>query len=657
LPVNFTAAGDTSMNYDLAFTNQTSSSIRTNAPFTIDTGESWESNDLTLKTYNSGRVVLNAGTNGAIALGTLGTQLNFTSGTSDNGGYLVSTTADQAAITGGAAYSSPNWVAKSTSASLVYMSSGTVSFYTDSGLTAGNTFTPTQRGTVSAGGNWTFGQNVTSGTTTMDIGGTGTTSAVCHSGGNAATNDVLIVDCTGTPAADYMEYYSINTDATLGDIVAPSSTYITTKDGDRVAKLEKSTGSYQKNVVGIVSDINNAGDFNSIGKNINDADNPQPVALNGRVKVKISSSSEAIQPGDYITTSNEAGKGMKATQAGVMVGKALEAWDPASGVQTIMIFVTNVYADPNSLLSKLNIDANGFLTTPQLKADKISLGTTGFDLETMVNNQSAQINDQANTIASLSTAQSTTQTNMTDRMDRIDHDIATMSAALAQVNTADVTHVASIEAGLASLEQRTTALEDTVASLSAKLNDLVLNGGTASGSGTLASSSATLDDLTVTNNANVNNLGVTGTISAGNLTIEGLDSLSQSSINTLGGTLKIQSLGVNNVEFVAGQITMDTNGNMKVAGSLTTSKVKIDTSDTLGASAGKSSIPAGQTAIVINTTAVKPESLIFVTATSKTGQVLSVSNQVSNSSFTVNIPAASAQNINFNWWIIDAVQP
>jgi hypothetical protein len=114
---------------------------------------------------------------------------------------------------------------------------------------------------------------------------------------------------------------------------------------------------------------------------------------------------------------------------------------------------------------------------------------------------------------------------------------------------------------------------------------------------------------------------------------------------------------VNNVEFVAGQITMDTNGNMKVAGSLTTSKVKIDTSDTLGASAGKSSIPAGQTAIVINTTAVKPESLIFVTATSKTGQVLSVSNQVSNSSFTVNIPAASAQNINFNWWIIDAVQP
>jgi hypothetical protein len=454
-----------------------------------------------------------------------------------------------------------------------------------------------------------------------------------------------------------MEYYSINTDATLGDIVAPSSTYITTKDGDRVAKLEKSTGSYQKNVVGIVSDINNAGDFNSIGKNINDADNPQPVALNGRVKVKISSSSEAIQPGDYITTSNEAGKGMKATQAGVMVGKALEAWDPASGVQTIMIFVTNVYADPNSLLSKLNIDANGFLTTPQLKADKISLGTTGFDLETMVNNQSAQINDQANTIASLSTAQSTTQTNMTDRMDRIDHDIATMSAALAQVNTADVTHVASIEAGLASLEQRTTALEDTVASLSAKLNDLVLNGGTASGSGTLASSSATLDDLTVTNNANVNNLGVTGTISAGNLTIEGLDSLSQSSINTLGGTLKIQSLGVNNVEFVAGQITMDTNGNMKVAGSLTTSKVKIDTSDTLGASAGKSSIPAGQTAIVINTTAVKPESLIFVTATSKTGQVLSVSNQVSNSSFTVNIPAASAQNINFNWWIIDAVQP
>jgi hypothetical protein len=58
LPVNFSAPGDISVSYDLAFTNQTSSSIKTNAPFTIDTGEPWESNDITLKTYNAGRVII-----------------------------------------------------------------------------------------------------------------------------------------------------------------------------------------------------------------------------------------------------------------------------------------------------------------------------------------------------------------------------------------------------------------------------------------------------------------------------------------------------------------------------------------------------------------------------------------------------------------------
>ncbi|KKU23322.1 MAG: Outer membrane autotransporter barrel domain protein, partial [Candidatus Woesebacteria bacterium GW2011_GWC2_47_16] len=51
---------DVSIAYDLLFTNQTASNIKTSAPFTLEVGESFESNDLTLKTYNSGDIVLDS---------------------------------------------------------------------------------------------------------------------------------------------------------------------------------------------------------------------------------------------------------------------------------------------------------------------------------------------------------------------------------------------------------------------------------------------------------------------------------------------------------------------------------------------------------------------------------------------------------------------
>ena len=61
LPHQFTASGDTSMAYDLILTNQTSSKIESYGPFTIETGESFENNNLTLKTYGTGALVVDAG--------------------------------------------------------------------------------------------------------------------------------------------------------------------------------------------------------------------------------------------------------------------------------------------------------------------------------------------------------------------------------------------------------------------------------------------------------------------------------------------------------------------------------------------------------------------------------------------------------------------
>ncbi|MEI6400269.1 MAG: hypothetical protein WCO58_01990 [bacterium] len=183
--------------------------------------------------------------------------------------------------------------------------------------------------------------------------------AVCHETNGAGVDQLK--DCSGAPTADYAEMYPVETGATFGDVVVTGSemvdTYDTVNGGvdwtkikGQVTKLVKSTKSYQSNVIGIVSD--NSGDFTTAGHNIKDADNPMAIALNGRVPVKISSNSEAIYPGDYITTSDEAGKATKATEAGTVIGKALEFWTPGSGKATVMVYIEQGYYDGNGTVQK-----------------------------------------------------------------------------------------------------------------------------------------------------------------------------------------------------------------------------------------------------------------------------------------------------------------
>src|SRR3989344_7348520 len=57
VPHSFTATGDVSIAYDLVFTNQTASTIDTYGPLTIQAGESFENNNLTLKTFGTGDLI------------------------------------------------------------------------------------------------------------------------------------------------------------------------------------------------------------------------------------------------------------------------------------------------------------------------------------------------------------------------------------------------------------------------------------------------------------------------------------------------------------------------------------------------------------------------------------------------------------------------
>jgi len=229
------------------------------------------------------------------------------------------------------------------------------------------------------------------GVVSMGLSATASTTAVCSSLANAtgptAGTAYEIRDCSGAPVADYAEMYPVEDGITYGDIVMTGTdmvnTYDTT-DGNidwnkvksQITKLVKSDKAYNSNVIGIA--VDNHGDFTSSGYNIKDTDNPMPIALSGRVPVKVSNNSEAIQPGDYLTSSDDSGKAIKATKFGFVIGKALEAWAPGSKADKVMVFIEQGYYNgPNNDLY-LSLEALSGTITPLTGSETESFVTAFF---------------------------------------------------------------------------------------------------------------------------------------------------------------------------------------------------------------------------------------------------------------------------------------
>ena len=83
---------------------------------------------------------------------TTASQIHFSSDDVDSGGYLSSVASNNAILSGGGSYNGSNWFAKDTTASLISFVNGGTKIYGDAGLTAGNTFTPTELFTVTSAG-------------------------------------------------------------------------------------------------------------------------------------------------------------------------------------------------------------------------------------------------------------------------------------------------------------------------------------------------------------------------------------------------------------------------------------------------------------------------------------------------------------------------
>ncbi|MDO9399823.1 MAG: hypothetical protein Q7T79_04040, partial [bacterium] len=107
---------------------------------------------------------------------------------------------------------------------------------------------------------------------------------------------------------------------------------------------EKSSKSYQQNVIGVISTEPGV----LLGK---DATSSKPVALAGRVPVKISTENGEIKTGDFLTSASlTPGVAMKATKSGMIIGMALESYNN-SEIGKITVFV-----NPHWVLGALTED-------------------------------------------------------------------------------------------------------------------------------------------------------------------------------------------------------------------------------------------------------------------------------------------------------------
>ncbi|MFZ2300051.1 MAG: hypothetical protein WAW00_02875, partial [Candidatus Moraniibacteriota bacterium] len=108
--------------------------------------------------------------------------------------------------------------------------------------------------------------------------------------------------------ADLAERYYSNESLNAGEIVSI--------DTNQEAGVMRSTSAYQRDVIGIVATKPGI----ILGPT---TDNAYPVALVGRVPVKVTNENGQIYAGDRVTASSRAGYGMFASQAGRVIGQAL----------------------------------------------------------------------------------------------------------------------------------------------------------------------------------------------------------------------------------------------------------------------------------------------------------------------------------------------
>jgi hypothetical protein len=141
---------------------------------------------------------------------------------------------------------------------------------------------------------------------------------------NSSNRSRIIVDeLQITGGSDFAEMFDV---AAVQD-VQPEAGMLVSIDEAHPGDLIVSAAPYDHKVAGVISGAGGVKPGMMMGQKGTAADGAQPVAITGRVYVKADATTEAIRPGDLLTTSAMPGYAMKAADrrrgAGAVIGKAM----------------------------------------------------------------------------------------------------------------------------------------------------------------------------------------------------------------------------------------------------------------------------------------------------------------------------------------------
>lgn len=225
------------------------------------------------------------------------------------------------------------------------------------------------------------GENAVMTVTNTSVGISSTTpTATLTVGGNikAILNDIGGVnakydDATYELGYDMAELFETSEAVEPGDVLII---------GSQPGKLQKSERTYEKSIVGVVSGapaILFEGSQLQMAPDEGSLKNPHkpPVALVGRVPVKVTLENGPIKVGDYLTTSSKAGYAMRATEPGSTIGIALESFGFKEGEKEGMVrcFINIGERNMGQILAKLkkeNMELREKLANLGAEIEKIS---------------------------------------------------------------------------------------------------------------------------------------------------------------------------------------------------------------------------------------------------------------------------------------------
>lgn len=341
IPHEFTAAGDVSVAYDLIFTNQTSSLIESYGPLTISSGESFENNDLTLRAYGTGSVLVDSA-----ALGI------------DTGEKMVLDVDDTANtyITHDATNDRISFVVDGTE-EVRFISAGTESITAEATITAGGDFDiaeyyPTQDETITPGDVVVVSKNTDTRYSNyllekaQEENSSAVVGVVSSSPGFALGG--------GSFRSELCEAVKEDEAVAVAELLLKEKRKVLEQkviDGELESFTEEDFEAFELSAEQIKSTQDQINSCKSIKE--------MPVALAGRVPVKVDNTNGQIKAGDLLAVSKEAaGKATKAIEKGWVIGRALE--DQKDGVDNVMMFVTLTWYSGIETLA----DVSGVVNTP-----------------------------------------------------------------------------------------------------------------------------------------------------------------------------------------------------------------------------------------------------------------------------------------------------